>query len=166
MKPIARKILIDQIKAIVESFDSNEINNTLDEIYEIQKQKNDGLKKTILAYELAKKAVSMFKELKQGVSMDQEIKLTINSNIYYDEYSKIINVYNQWEDRDTINFNSSQFLTTNEQYNQNFKDLLKVKRQLLIDYRKTLKKLSKEINTDENFLEKIISQEAEEQTYE
>ena len=104
----------------------------------------------------------MFKELKQGVSMDQEIKLTINSNIYYDEYSKIINVHNQWEDRDTINFNSSQFLTTNEQYNQNFKDLLKVKRQLLIDYRKTLKKLSKEINTDENFLEKIISQEAEE----
>lgn len=162
MKPIARKILIDQIKAIVESFDSNEIDSTLDEIYEIQKQKNDGLKKTILAHELAKKAVSMFKELKQGVSMDQEIKLTINSNIYYDEYSKIINVHNQWEDRDTINFNSSQFLTTNEQYNQNFKDLLKVKRQLLIDYRKTLKKLSKEINTDENFLEKIISQEAEE----
>ena len=162
MKPIARKILIDQIKAIVESFDSNEIDSTLDEIYEIQKQKNDGLKKTILAHELAKKAVSMFKELKQGVSMDQEIKLTINSNIYYDEYSKIINVHNQWEDRDTINFNSSQFLTTNEQYNQNFKDLLKVKRQLLIDYRKTLKKLSKEMNTDENFLEKIISQEAEE----
>ena len=43
MKPIARKILIDQIKAIVESFDSNEIDSTLDEIYEIQKQKNDGL---------------------------------------------------------------------------------------------------------------------------